>query len=558
MIARVRPYVDCAPIPGGVHVRAAQRSFTMRGKGVAPIVRRFITLLDGQRSLEEIRAGLPASVSPLLDLLLDQLRSHDMLAPSAQASPDPDTDRASLAPTTTFLEDQGVSPPAIPALLATPVALYGNGPIFDETLRLLHKAGLANLRVRSADNRSTANGEVAPHSGIVVQAGDLPPDLLAGTGARPATTVTALKQGAVGLVAILPPQDMLLLRTLRGRLPAPAIANPAVLDSRLAGLLAYETLRAVAAMHRADSPGPPAARLLHVLSNWDIRVENLTPFSPKPSPPGVRPRQLDARVQSDILYDWLAALHPEFDPDLGSLAWDEEGPEPIFPLPHAVVALKVWSGDRLVRRRCVDWGLTPVEAKLRALTGALTAMAQVRSGGDSRIVVARDAETWRDRALASALFATDGMRRQLRETAVELDGPAATDLFMMARLARLYSADPLDLRLFQIGSFAAFRATASLSGATVQAIESTAAEAVINAAGNLLSRLQQSQSPHALPGRPGAPATRSESRRAPIRQNVPADLRACGYIADETTLSDLARRPGAFVAGHIQVRPLHD
>lgn len=558
MIARLRPYVDCAPIPGGVHVRAAQRSFTMRGKGVAPIVGRCITLLDGRGSLDEIRARLPAPVAPLFDMLIEQLGSHDMLAPPSQASSDPGMHHVSPAPTTAFLEDQGVSPSAIPALLAMPVELYGGGPIFDEALRILQQAGLKNLQARPTANRLTAGTGVTAYSGIVVVAGDPPPDMVATIGARPSPTIAALRQGAVGLVAILPPQDILLLQTLPGRLPVPAIAGPAVSDARLAGLLAYETLRAIAAMYRADAPGPPAARILHVLSNWDIRVETLARYSPKPSPPRARSRQLDARAQSDILHDWLAALHSEFDPDLGSLEWDDEAPEPIFPLPHAVVALKVRTGAPPARQRFVDWGLTPVEAKLRALTAALTAVAQFRSGGDRRIVVARDTDTWRARALAKALFAASGMRRLRRETMVERHGPAATDLFMIERLARLYSADPLDLRLFRIGAFAAFEATATLSGVTARAIEPSAAEAVINAAGYLLSGLQRTTSPHSRSNRLCTSDAGLEPRGAPTSPAAQADLRAFGYAAEETLFTGLARREGAFVAGHIQIRPIDD
>jgi hypothetical protein len=557
MIARIRPYVECAPIPGGVHVRAAQRSFTLRGKGVASVVRRFLALLDGQRSLEQIREEAPRPVGPLLDTLLDQLRLHDMLAPAAPASVGPAPDAAGpLRPTLAFFEDQGVSSLAFDEARATAIKLHGDGPILREAIRLLERSGMDNLQVQAAGSDWREPADKARGQELIVLADRLPPDLPMATGAAQATLLISFRQGPVGMVATLSPQHGHLLPTLKHRMPDRGIDGAPVSDSRLGALLAQETLRSVAAMHRTDSPARPSCRMLHVLSDWDVREEDLTPFSPAQIQDHGGARQFHARAQAEMLHDWLAALQTEFDAVLGRFRWDEEGPESIFPLPHAAVVLDGRMAGEPVRERFVAWGLTPVESKYRALSRAVTALVRREGGGDRRISVARDVETWRAGALARALFASGDLRRYVREVVPVLDGAGEADLVMMKRLAGLYRPEPLALRLFQVGGLAAFSATAVLGSVAAEAIAPTPAAAMVDASGKLLSRLQQE--PALAVAEHEAPSPTPAGASASFGGDPGgADLQAYGYKAEEVILPDASRRPGAFVAGFVELRSRH-
>lgn len=436
-----------------------------------------------------------------------------------------------------------------------------------ETIRLLERSGLTGLQVPQSGQVATGdrtagdpqdlavfrgrNGKPQQMPKIVVYAGDVLPEAIPmGEDASEATHLLAGRHGPFGIVATLPPEHERLWTMLRDRPPSTAVSGGApVSATRLGAVLANETLRTVTALHRWNAPGQGKARILHLLSDWDIRSESLTPVSPiRPLDDG-RSRQLNTLQQRSMLNDWLGALQHEFDPDLGMLSWDDEAREPLFPLPHAALVATVTIGGESRRRRIVEWGLTPAEARLRALARALAEMAQGKDGGLIRITAAPDIETWSAKALCRAVFATRGLHRHIHDVAPLIEGGAKTDLAMMRRLARLYASEPLGLTLVQVGSLPAFRATATLPGVSAQATEPTAADALINASGRLLSHLQGCSSLVK-----SADTTHVSAKTAILTSAArAADLAAYGYVAAEVMVSGIVRRPGAVVTGYIQL-----
>ncbi|WP_219519454.1 hypothetical protein, partial [Nonomuraea ceibae] len=112
MLLRLRPVVHATPTPTGLHVRGWTSSFTAEGgAGLWRLWERLSVLLaDGVPAAElTAPAGLPEPVAKALELIIAQLREHDMLVevPSGWGSPGPGMPPARVA---AWLESAAADP----------------------------------------------------------------------------------------------------------------------------------------------------------------------------------------------------------------------------------------------------------------------------------------------------------------------------------------------------------------------------------------------------------------------------------------------------------------
>jgi hypothetical protein len=144
-VVRLRPIVHASPVPNGVHVRGWSSSFTVEGG--ADLWRVWLALarrLAGGVPDEQVAPPTRnPEVARALDLIVSQLRAHDMLVevPAGWGEPDgpgaPDPDLAA------WLESVAPRPATAWQRLRTAGArLVGDGPVLEAARRTLAAAGV--------------------------------------------------------------------------------------------------------------------------------------------------------------------------------------------------------------------------------------------------------------------------------------------------------------------------------------------------------------------------------------------------------------------------------
>ncbi|WP_433212978.1 hypothetical protein [Microtetraspora malaysiensis] len=180
MLIRLRPVVHATPTPTGLHVRGWTSSFTVGGgAGLWRLWERLSVLLaDGVPAAELTTPdGLPEPVAKALELIIAQLREHDMLVevPPGWGQPGPGLPSARVA---AWLESAATDPAAAwDRLSGASYTVHGHGPLAETALRALAAAGVNPPVVRGEPVSTSAGGGLEL---TAVPVGGVPVTVMAG------------------------------------------------------------------------------------------------------------------------------------------------------------------------------------------------------------------------------------------------------------------------------------------------------------------------------------------------------------------------------------------
>lgn len=157
MLVRLRPVVHASPTPTGLHVRGWTSSFTLTGgKGLWTVWQRLaVPLADGVPPEDLVAPeGAPPAVAKALEMIVEQLRAHDMLVP---VSSDWDAPSDEIR---TWLESVAPNPAETwERLRAQEITITGPSPLTDYALRAITSTGLT--------------ASVTPGEDLVLTSGDV-------------------------------------------------------------------------------------------------------------------------------------------------------------------------------------------------------------------------------------------------------------------------------------------------------------------------------------------------------------------------------------------------
>jgi hypothetical protein len=295
-LVRLRPVVHASPTATGVHVRGWASSFTVTGgKGLWTVWQRVATALADGVPADELGApaGATPAVSKAVDLILDQLRAHDMLVTV------PDWGRDAPADSVRgWLESVAQQPQQAWRRLSTAtIAITGSPVLVAAARRAITAVG---LRVQTA-----------PGEGLVVTSGNL--------------AVAADCSGAVGFVVHPGSYEDVIsdAKAVARRLDIRPQAAPEVLAALVGSAAAHRLLCAV-----GDLPDPSGEFIVHP-------TEELPAGPPRL---GVLVARLDPLraayhpwLRDELPADPAEAMALVADPELGTVAAPETGDLPQVP-----------------------------------------------------------------------------------------------------------------------------------------------------------------------------------------------------------------------------------
>ncbi|MFY1633385.1 hypothetical protein ACN27F_08915 [Solwaraspora sp. WMMB335] len=336
VLVRLRPVVFATPTATGVHVRGWASSFTVSGgSGVwkiwQPLARR---LASGMSPAQLATPGGRPEVARVVNLLVDQLREHDMLVEVPTGWGDRQDSGLPPVDLARWLESVAAEPAAAwDRLRASTVTVTGRGPVAASAARALAAAGVAVATVPSRDradcdradrdraSREARAGEApadeAPDRAVVVQAGDVA--VAAGCAPEIGYVTPVLPRSEVGGHA----------GAVAARLALPPAAGRAEVVPTLAALVGAAAVhRIVCAVAGLPDPAEEAATL-----------PGGEPAVPGPHYPSVLVARLDP-VRATY-HPWLAAARPAVadsapDIDAVGLRLDAVGDPVLGALPPAL------------------------------------------------------------------------------------------------------------------------------------------------------------------------------------------------------------------------------
>ncbi|YCK40100.1 hypothetical protein ACNF49_40350 [Actinomadura sp. ATCC 39365] len=193
-VLRLRPVVHAAPTADGVHVRGWTSSFTVKGgAGLWRLWEQLAAALAGGVPAPELAAppGTPEPVARAIELIIGQLREHDMLVavPQGWGEPGPDLPPIAVAG---WLESSAADPAAAWHRLAgTVFTVCGAGAPAAAAERALAAAGMRCRRVPGPASTLTleASDQLAVVAGCLGEVGYAVPPGSADTAAAQAAAV---------------------------------------------------------------------------------------------------------------------------------------------------------------------------------------------------------------------------------------------------------------------------------------------------------------------------------------------------------------------------------
>ncbi len=518
----LKPSVLYTRVDEGVYVQSGTRSFVVKGRKLYPLIARLLNLMDGQRSLDELRTVIPEQYRQVFERLLSSLEKHRMLTSGPH---DAIRDNHPYADTLRYLQETSRQwERCFNDWSCLPITVTGSPALIPLLLKSLLRSGAGHLNVLASSvdkaNRDTINTLAAEHApnhtnfrfnwfgeadndshcggsdAMLIHLTNQPvtPDhaqVLRQLAARHGPCVCGgLSNGMaiVGPEAVAEVQPWLELLQLA---PDSGQPFPAAAQAVLSALLAFEALQARLAPW-SDDPGTLEWRQGHCyIVRHDGSVE-----THDSSVSRISQRTLAADQPSSVVKPppsnpaWRAA----FDPVSGYLAWAAPD-DPEYPLAHRTIALTGALAGANGTTIC-HWGLDPAAAEKRTVMQAMAAFESLRVGhsatpGQSPLLAGSSKAELSAVALAYALAAQPDYIADNPPRSIRIESIEDADVQMLIRLARLYT-DSLP-ELWVAGSIAA---GSCIAWATVAKWTATAAAASFNSAllealGDALSALQR-------------------------------------------------------------------
>ena len=197
---------------------------------------------------------------------------------------------------------------------------------------------------------------------------------------------------------------------------------------------------------------------------------------------------------------WIAMSRPFFDGSEPLLAWDDDAPLPVFPLPHR--ALLIVPGDEENRERVVTWAVSPSEVTARTLRRGLESLAD-RLEETAGHAVGVDNDAWRARAYVA--WAEAHAPTRIVETPswqLLYEDVGDIEFRTLVRLIGLYLGDIPHVGISLDAQSGMARADAAAGAFRRFALGTSPLGAAVEALGRVLSAFQLGEAPGADPHMP--------------------------------------------------------
>ena len=521
---RVRAALRLDTRAGGAAVTMGDTDLQFRGVPralLADVVGRF----TGHHTLDAVCGHYPGPVTRVIQLVATEMQVHGMLLLSREHCDEwPNEDAlARGAATWRYVLDRVADPLAAwRRWRSDPVAVYGGGVSFAAAVGGLLDTGVGRLWIGpdTTADRDAVAGQFAEHAGcdgdfewrwldaddavdpaaLIVRVGDRPladgsEDGRTHTGRR----VIAGTTGRGGTVWRLAVSDG--MPSLSGPADRPPLSHYAL--SVLGNMAAFQSLNTVLAEEStAGGALLPFGATVHI--HPDGRFEAAATAPPKPIVGGAFVRAASAgpaSPQQRYRERWIRVTRPFMAGTSPLLAWDDETPLPVFPLPHRALMIVSGEGDRPVRT--VMWAVSPSDVTARALRHGLEALADYLEGVGGH-AAATDEEEWRTRAYLAWAQAQAPVRLARWPTwRLDYDDTDDVEFRTLVRLVGLYLGESPRVGISLDPRSGLARADAAAGGHERFALATSPLAAAICALGALLSAYQLGAPPLADP----APAT---------------------------------------------------
>ncbi|WP_433539568.1 hypothetical protein ACQP10_21310 [Streptosporangium sandarakinum] len=361
-VLRLRPVVHAAPTADGVHVRGWTSSFTVKGgAGLWRLWEQLAAALAGGVPAPALAAppGTPEPVARAIELIIGQLREHDMLVavPQGWGEPGPDLPPIAVA---AWLESSAVDPAAAWHRLAgTVFTVCGAGAPAAAAERALAAAGMRYRRVPGPASTLTleASDQLAVVAGCLGEVGYAVPPGSADTAAAQAAAVARRLPGGSTETSAKEASADATPRLSHG----PAAEPPEVLCALVAGAAVHRLLCAAAGLPDPSREGRETPTPHHA-----VLVARLDPLrmAYHPWPDAEPPREALSWEEA------MAALDVLGDPELGLVPAPQAQDLPQLPVNLAACG------------EMVGYGTTLDAARLHAALSAVARPSDVAIGMD--------------------------------------------------------------------------------------------------------------------------------------------------------------------------------
>ncbi|WP_284125208.1 hypothetical protein [Parerythrobacter aestuarii] len=484
--SRLKPSVIWRRTNAGILVEHGRRSFEMRGSSkVFSAVTRLLGLLDGTRSIDEIHQGIPEPVQSLLDRLVVELTSRNMLTASGEV---PAECRQVPNEVVRLVQDRCEDwQSALTSWCKQDVRIFAPGELTEKIGRYCTGLGVHSVQGCEPDGQQLSQQKplwiwVATNSSDAHRALEVG-DCAGVVGAAMRGPLAALLSGEHNRLAHLP--------ALLDKLPDLDEGLSEAVVSGFCALLAHEALQ----LHLQpfqDEDGRQANEMRLFRRDGSVRRLQLDAALLSSGPFDVDSASLAAIPQAE------GHLAPLFDRDTRLMSWtDDRTPGVPFPLFHRSLALAQFGVAEHDSKSVCEWGLTPEEAENRAIRSALLEIArrsETHPVPDSYSPLLVEADESDALHMARALLAAQDHKlwNRSNQTRVELDQGCDAELDAMVRLARLFAGGRMP-KLF-VGSDphkAAFVGTAEIAERSASRLSTTRDRALYEAIGTILSSVQR-------------------------------------------------------------------
>ena len=539
MKVQLKNYVSVVEVPEGVLFRSGPTNFVLKGSGgLFAVIRKLLNRLDGQVDTESISKEIPEKLRPVFDKLLAKLDAEKMVhhVPDRSEPQLSTAEEALYQQTLRFLANETPyyrsyfaewrsEPLLVIGCGASGAALVGGLAASGAGQLLVHDCGVETAdagvigsfplsdaidisRDRgfqfSADliDERVAIETIERGKARLIYCAD---DLCHGPGGalferlRLRAGSGSMFAGVFNGRAIVGPRlnasDDSWLDAWQRASANPNTVYPHATLSIIGSLMAFEALKAKLYSDLEGEDKDWERTHFYVVSPaGNISTHAIRPQSVEPEQQAIKPINRNRGEEESRLSESMrleGGMSTAFDPVAGVLAW-ADGDRPNFPLPHRSIRIRTNAAPEAVV--VTQWGLTPQDARLRAICSAAETYVTLTTEEVPPVpVIAATTELdWRRSARAHAL-ALNGVWRSCavirRADPRGIKDPA---LQMLLRLARLYSEAMPEVCIATVPGCEAAVAGARVGTNVRIAVASDPLTASIAALGNALSAWQRS------------------------------------------------------------------